>query len=101
MAIVHITIIMITEKSIINLLKRAFTITYSDIVSERRKSGHSSRYDDDDDDDEDDFDEYDYSGDDGQGRFSFEDIKVYEEIKRIKYLLHSGNQNSFKTINNM
>ena len=78
-----ITIIMITEKSIINLLKRAFTITYSDIVSERRKSGHSSRYDDDDD-EEDDFDEYDYSGDDGQGRFSFEDIKVYPSEEEEK-----------------
>lgn len=78
-----ITIIMITEKSIINLLKRAFTITYSDIVSERKKSGHTSRYDDDDD-EEDDFDEYDYSGDDGQGRFSFDDIKVYPSEEEEK-----------------
>ena len=71
-----ITIIMITEKSIINLLKRFFTITYSDIASERRKHGHVSYADDDDDEDDDFDDEYDYSRGDGQGRFSFEDIKV-------------------------
>ena len=76
-----IAIIELTEKSVINQLKRLFTFSYADIAKERSKYGTSRSYDDYDDDDYDDYDEYDgYS--DNYDAYDIDD----EELERLDRL---------------